>query len=67
MVRIEEQYQSLRRSIETKFGDLNKSMDSVNEKIVKLVEQQEKMAEMFTKNSSDIEDLNFRREGTKNC
>ena len=57
MAKIEEQYQSLSRSIESKFGDLNKSMDSVNEKFGKLVEQQGKMTEIFTKNSTDIDQL----------
>ena len=57
MAKIEEQYQSISRSIESKFGDLNKSLDSVNEKFGKLVEQQGKISEIFTKNSTDIQDL----------
>ena len=35
-------------------------MDSLIEKIGKLVEQQEKMAEIFKENSSDIEDLKLK-------
>ena len=57
MAKIEEQYQSINRSLESKFGDLNKSLDSVNEKFGKLVEQQAKISEIFTKNSTDIQDL----------
>ena len=50
MAKMEEQYQNISRSIESKFGDLNKSLDSVNEKFGKLVEQQGKISEIFTKN-----------------
>ena len=57
MAKIEEQYQSINRSLESKFGDLNKSLDKVNEKFGKLVEQQAKISEIFTKNSTDNQDL----------
>ena len=57
MAKIEEQYQNLSRSIESKFGDLNKSIDSVNEKFGKLVEQQGKISKIFNKNSTAIDNL----------
>ena len=57
MAKIEEQYKSLSSSIESKFGDLNASLDAVNEKFGRLITQQEKLTEIFEKNSTELNDL----------